>query len=388
MSVRRISILGATGSVGKAAADLVAGAPERFRTEAVAGGRDAAALAATARRLGARFVAIADPAAYVELKAAAADLDAELAAGPDAVVEAARRPADVVVAAIVGMAGLPSTLAACRAGATVAIANKEALVSAGELVLAEARAAGALILPVDSEHSALFQAYEPERAHAVERLTLTASGGPFRDWPKARMAAARVEDALKHPNWTMGAKITIDSATMMNKGLELIEAARLFPVPEDRIDVLVHPQSVIHGMVSYRDGSVVAQLGAPDMRTPLAVALAWPDRMAAPVERLDLAKLGGLTFEPPDEDRFPALALARAALRAGGDRPAVLNAANEVAVAAFLERRIGFLEIAAIVSETLSALPAGAAISLEDVLGADSAARRLARQAIGRRAAA
>jgi len=388
MSVRRVTILGATGSVGKAAADLVAGAPERFRTEAVAGGRDAAALAATARRLGARFVAIADPAAYAELKAAAADLDAELAAGPDAVVEAARRPADVVVAAIVGMAGLASTLAACQPGRTVAIANKEALVSAGELVLAKAKAAGTIILPVDSEHSALFQAYEPERAHAVERLTLTASGGPFRDWPKARMAAARVEDALKHPNWSMGAKITIDSATMMNKGLELIEAARLFPAPEERIDVLVHPQSVIHGMVSYRDGSVMAQLGAPDMRTPIAVALAWPDRMAAPVERLDLAKLGGLTFELPDEDRFPALALARAALRAGGDRPAVLNAANEAAVAAFLDRRIGFLEIAAIVSETLSAMPANAADGLQGVLGADAEARRLARQAIGRRAAA
>ena len=388
MSPRAVSILGATGSVGLATVDLVTGAPERFRAEAVAAGRDAKALADVARRVGARFVAIADPAAYGDLKAACEGLDAELAAGPEAVVEAAARPAEIVVAAIVGLAGLASTLAAIRRGATIALANKEALVSAGEVALEAARRHGAEILPVDSEHSALFQAYEPERAHSVETLTLTASGGPFRQWSRERMAAARVEDALKHPNWDMGAKITIDSATMMNKGLELIEAARLFPLPEDRIDVLVHPQSVIHGMVAYRDGSVMAQLGAPDMRTPIAVALAWPDRMTTPVERLDLARLGGLTFEPPDPERFPALELARSALREGGDRAAVLNAANEVAVAAFLERRIGFLDIAAIVAETLSALPKGAAARLEDVMAADAAARRSADAAIRRRRAA
>ncbi len=318
MTQRAVSILGATGSVGLAAVDLVVGAPERFRMEALAAGRDVEGLAAAAKKSGARFVAIADPAGYAPLKQALAGLDIEVAAGDDAVVEAASRTADVVVAAIVGLAGLAPTLAACRPGVTVALANKEALVSAGEIVLGRARAAGATILPVDSEHSALFQAYEPDRAHAVERLTLTASGGPFREWPREKMASARLEDALKHPNWEMGAKITIDSATMMNKGLELIEAARLFPLPEDRIDIVVHPQSVIHGMVSYRDGSVIAQLGAPDMATPIAVALAWPDRMATPVERLDLARIGQLTFEAPDPARFPALDLARQALRDGG----------------------------------------------------------------------
>lgn len=388
MTQRAVSILGATGSVGQAAVDLVVGAPERFRMEALAAGRDVDGLAAAARRSGARFVAIADPLGYAPLKAALAGLNTEVAAGDDAVLEAASRAADVVVAAIVGLAGLPPTLAACRPGVTVALANKEALVSAGEIVLGRARAAGATILPVDSEHSALFQAYEPDRAHAVERLTLTASGGPFRQWSREKMAAVRLEDALKHPNWEMGAKITIDSATMMNKGLELIEAARLFPLSEDRIDIVVHPQSVIHGMVSYRDGSVMAQLGSPDMATPIAVALAWPDRMATPVARLDLARLGQLTFEAPDPERFPALDLARQALRDGGCRPAVLNAANEAAVAAFLARRIGYLEIAAIVTETLNAQPASAAKSLDDVLVVDAEARRLAAAAIDRRAAA
>ncbi len=388
MTQKRVSILGATGSVGLAAVDLIQGAPERFRTEAVAGGSNAAALAAVARTTGARFVAIADPGQYGALRAACAGLDAELAAGPDAVIEAALRPADVVIAAIVGIAGLASTLAACRPGVTIALANKEALVSAGPVVLARAAAAGATILPVDSEHSALFQVYEPTRAHAVASLTLTASGGPFRDWSTARMAEVRVEDALKHPNWDMGAKITIDSATMFNKGLELIEAARLFPLPEDRIEIVVHPQSIIHGFATYRDGSVMAQMGAPDMRTPIAVALAWPDRMETPVARLNLAAIGSLTFEAPDPERFPALALARAALRAGADRPAILNAANEAAVAAFLDRRIAFLDIAAIVAETLAAVPQGPAATLDDVMAADAAARRFAAAAINRRRAA
>lgn len=388
MTQKSVSILGATGSVGRAAAELVRDAPERFRCAAVAAAKDVEGLAEVARMTNASFVAIADPACFPALKAAMAGQPAELAAGPAAVLEAARRPAEIVVAAIVGLAGLAPTLAACRPGVTVALANKEALVSAGDIVKAAAAEAGATILPVDSEHSALFQAYEPDRAHAVERLTLTASGGPFRTWTHAQMAGARLEDALKHPNWTMGAKITIDSATMMNKGLELIEAARLFPLSEDRIDVLVHPQSVIHGMVSYRDGSVMAQLGAPDMKTPIAVALAWPDRMTTGVERLDLATLGGLSFEPPDEIRFPALALARAALREGGDRPAVLNAANEIAVAAFLARRIAYLDIATIVAETLAAAPSRPAESLAEVSEADAAARRFAAKAITQRSAA
>lgn len=382
MSVKSISILGATGSVGLATVDLVTRTPDRFSVAAVAGGRNAEKLADVARRASADFVAIADTASYGDLKSATTGLDAEIAAGPEAVIEAARRAADVVVAAIVGAAGLEPTLAACRPGVVVALANKEALVSAGPLVLAAAKTAEATILPVDSEHSALFQAYDPAQAAAVDRLTLTASGGPFRDWPAERLATVKVEDALKHPNWEMGAKITIDSATMMNKGLELIEAARLFPLPEDRIDILVHPQSIIHGMASYHDGSVLAQLGTPDMRTPIAVALAWPDRMETPVAPLDLAMLGQLTFEAPDTAKFPAIGLARAALREGGDRPAVLNAANEVAVAAFLDRKIAYLDIARVVETTLNDLATTAPETLSDVIAVDAAARAAAAAAI------
>lgn len=388
MTIRRVSILGATGSVGAAAATLVANAPERFEAVAIAGGRDVEALAQTAKRLNAKFVAIAETSKYATLKQRLADTDIEVAAGADAVVEAARRPADVIVSAIVGAAGLAPTLAACDQGAVVALANKEALVCAGEVALARARRAGATLMPVDSEHSAIFQCFETERAHAVERITLTASGGPFRTLSQAEMANVRLEDALKHPNWDMGAKITIDSATMMNKGLELIEAARLFPVPGKQIDVLVHPQSIIHSMVSYRDGSVLAQLGAPDMQTPIAVALAWPDRMETPTDRLDLAALGQLTFEAPDPVRFPALRLAREALGAGGDRPAVLNAANEVAVAAFLERRIGYLDIARIVEDTLNTLSTAPADTLDRVQAADLSARKAAAAAIQRLKAA
>ena len=388
MSIRHVSILGATGSVGAAAAILVANAPERFEAVAIAGGRDAEALAKTARLVNAKFVAIADTSQYAVLKHLLADTGAEVAAGDDAVVEAAKRPADVIVSAIVGAAGLAPTLAACDQGTVVALANKESLVCAGEVALARAKTAGATLMPVDSEHSAIFQCFEVDRAHAVERITLTASGGPFRTLSLAEMAHVRLEDALKHPNWDMGAKITIDSATMMNKGLELIEAARLFPVPEDQIDVLVHPQSIIRSMVSYRDGSVLAQLGAPDMQTPIAVALAWPDRMATPTDRLDLAALGQLTFEAPDPVRFPALRLAREALSAGGDRPAVLNAANEVAVAAFLARRIGYLDIAGIVEDTLNLLATVPANTLEHVQAADSAARTAATAAIERLEAA
>lgn len=388
MTVKRVSILGATGSVGAAACDLIAGAPERFEAAALAGGRDAEALARTARCLNARFVAIADTSQYHALKQYLDGSGAEVAAGADAVIEAGRYPADIVVSAIVGAAGLEPTLAAADQGAVIALANKESLVCAGDVVLARAAAAGATLMPVDSEHSAIFQCFEIERAHAVERITLTASGGPFRTLSLKEMARVKLEDALKHPNWEMGAKITIDSATMMNKGLELIEAARLFPVDEAQIDVLVHPQSIIHSMVSYRDGSVLAQLGAPDMQTPIAVALAWPDRMETPTERLDLAKLGQLTFEAPDPVRFPALRLARQALQAGGDRPAVLNAANEIAVAAFLAKRIQFLDIAGVVEDVLSLLEARQADTLERVYAADAAARQAAEAAILRLRAA
>jgi 1-deoxy-D-xylulose-5-phosphate reductoisomerase len=375
MTVKTVSILGATGSVGRAAADLVIGAPERFQAEAIAAGSDAEALANLGRELKARFVAVADENRYRDLKNALSGYKCEIAAGAAAVKEAGQRQADIAVAAIVGLAGLESTLAACMTGKTVALANKEALVSAGDVVKAAAATNGAQILPVDSEHSALFQAYEPERAHAVEKLILTASGGPFWKWSKSQIANATLEDALRHPTWDMGSKITIDSATMMNKGLELIEAARLFPLPEDRIDVLIHPQSIIHGMVSYRDGSVMAQLGAPDMQTPIAVALAWPDRMQTPVQRLDLASIGQLTFDAPDPERFPSINLARQALRDGGDRPAVLNASNEVAVAAFLEGRISFMAIVETVMESLAVVPRMHANTLEQVVEVDRQAR-------------
>ena len=388
MNVKRVSILGASGSVGMATVDLIERSPERFETIAIAGGSNASALAEAARRTMAPFVAIADPDRYADLRSAASGLDCELAAGPEAVIEAARRKADIVVAAIVGIAGLAPTLAAAETGADIALANKETLVSAGDLLPRVAAKAGGAVLPVDSEHSALFQVYETERAHALETLTLTASGGPFREWTLERMATAKVEDALAHPNWEMGAKITIDSATMMNKGLELIEAARLFPLPEDRIDILVHPQSVIHGMATYRDGSTLAQMGAPDMRTPIALALSWPDRMPTPTARLDLATLGKLTFEAPDERRFPSLRLAREALRAGGDRPAILNGANEAAVAAFLERRIGYLDIASVVEDALAATPTHDISDLEGVMTADAEARAAAETAIERARAA
>ena len=375
MTVKTVSILGATGSVGRAAADLLIGAPERFQAEAIAAGSDAEALANLGRKLKARFVAVADENRYRDLKNALSGYKCEIAAGAAAVKEAGQRQADIAVAAIVGLAGLESTLAACMTGKTVALANKEALVSAGDVVKAAAATNGAQILPVDSEHSALFQAYEPERAHAVEKLILTASGGPFWKWSKSQIANATLEDALRHPTWDMGSKITIDSATMMNKGLELIEAARLFPLPEDRIDVLIHPQSIIHGMVSYRDGSVMAQLGAPDMQTPIAVALAWPDRMQTPVQRLDLASIGQLTFDAPDPERFPSINLARQALRDGGDRPAVLNASNEVAVAAFLEGRISFMAIVETVMESLAVVPSMHANTLAQVVEVDRQAR-------------
>jgi 1-deoxy-D-xylulose-5-phosphate reductoisomerase len=296
--------------------------------------------------------------------------------------EAALRPADLVVSAIVGAAGLEPTLAAIERGATIALANKECLVSAGTVMTEAVRRHGARLIPVDSEHSAIFQCFELERASRVERLILTASGGPFRSWPRERMARATPAEAVAHPNWSMGAKISVDSATMMNKGLEMIEAFHLFPVRPDQIEVVVHPQSVVHSLVAYVDGSVLAQLGAPDMRTPLAVALAWPDRMPAPVARLDLVSLARLDFEAPDPERFPALSLARECLRAGGGAPTLLNAANEVAVAAFLEGRIGFLDIASVAARTLETVPAERPATLADVRALDAAARRRAAELV------
>jgi 1-deoxy-D-xylulose-5-phosphate reductoisomerase len=355
---RRLAILGATGSIGRSCAQVIAAAPGRFSVVSVAAGRDGAALAKCAIELGAEFAALADPAGYPELKAALAGFDVEIAAGPEAVKEAALRDADLVVAAIVGAAGLEPTFAAIAAGRTVALANKETLVCAGEAVMKTARRVGSTVLPMDSEHNALFQAIGGRDPDTIETMTITASGGPFRQWSVERISTASREQALAHPNWVMGPKVTIDSAGLMNKGLELIEAHHLFGLPADRLDVVVHPQSIVHGFIVFADGSLIAGMASPDMRTPIAHCLAYPDRIASGVRAPDLAALGRLTFERADLERFPALGLAIEALRSGGGAPTALNAANEIAVAAFLSRRIGFGDIARLVASTLSAMTA------------------------------
>lgn len=385
---RRLSILGSTGSIGCSTLDLVERNPEAFEVEVLTANRSVARLAMQAKRFRARLAVVADDAAYDDLKEALSGSGIEVAAGAAAVAEAAARPTDWVMAAIVGAAGLVPTLAAIRQGSVVGLANKETLVCAGSLMTAEVKRCGAQLLPVDSEHNAIFQVLDLEQPESVDRLVLTASGGPFRAFSRADMASVTPAQAVAHPNWDMGAKISVDSATMMNKGLELIEAHFLFNMPEPRIDILVHPESVVHSMVAYVDGSVLAQLGQPDMRTPIAYALAWPERMTTPVERLDLAAIGRLTFEAPDELRFPSLALARAALRAGGTAPITLNAANEEAVAAFLAGRLGFLGIPEIVEGTLEAHPAAPLGSLDEVEAADQAARRTARGLLEARAPA
>ncbi len=381
---RRVTILGSTGSVGQSTADLIARSPECYQVEALVAGNSVEALADQARRLHARFAVVANPQRYRALKDALLGTSIEAAAGPDAVVEAASRPAEWVMAAVVGSAGLESTLVAARRGAMVALANKEALVCAGRLLMDAIEGSGSVLLPVDSEHNAIFQVLEPRHRHAIDRLILTASGGPFRTWSLADMGSATPEQALAHPNWDMGAKISIDSATMMNKGLELIEAHLLFGLSADEIEIVVHPQSVIHSMVAYRDGSVLAQLGTPDMRVPISHALGWPSRIDSPAARLEFATLAPLTFERPDSSRFPSLRLAREALGLGGFAPTVLNAANEVAVAAFLARRIGFLDIARIVEDVLAASSglAGPVESLQQIHAADREARRRAEQVV------
>ena len=380
---RRVSILGSTGSVGCNTVSLIEAEPERYEVKALTAHRNVELLAEQARRLKAKLAVVADDSRYRALKTALAGSGIEAAAGAAALVEAAAMPADWVMAAIVGAAGLAPTLAAVRRGALVALANKEVLVCAGAVVTAEAKRHGARFLPVDSEHNAIFQVFDEARRHAIERIILTASGGPFREKSLAEMERMSPEQAVAHPNWRMGAKISVDSATMMNKGLEVIEAHHLFELPSERIDVVVHPQSVVHGIVCYTDGSMLAQLGSPDMRTPIASTLGWPDRIAAPSPRLDLATLARLTFEAPDPQRFPALRLARGALLDGGTAPTVLNAANEIAVAAFLERRIGFLDIARTVERTLEAMPTRAVESLDDVIAVDRDARETALRAIG-----
>ncbi|MBJ7417246.1 MAG: 1-deoxy-D-xylulose-5-phosphate reductoisomerase [Niveispirillum sp.] len=377
VTTRRVTVLGCTGSVGTNTVELLAAYPDRFHTEALVAGRNVAKLAQQARLLRPALAVVADDSAYADLKEALGGCGIELAAGPAAVVEAASRPAaDWVMAAIVGAAGLAPTLAAVQRGATVALANKEVLVCAGELVMAEVRRCGATLLPVDSEHSAIFQVFDEVLRDRISRLILTASGGPFRTWTRDAMQGVTPAQACAHPNWSMGAKISVDSASMMNKGLELIEAHHLFAMPESQIDVLVHPQSVIHSLVEYVDGSVLAQLGTPDMRTPIAVALAWPDRVATPGDRLDLVKAASLTFESPDPVRFPALGLARRALQSGGAAPTILNAANEVAVAAFLAGNLGFLDIPRVVEKCLATLAHAPLGTLADVEAADAEARR------------
>ena len=380
MALRRtLAILGATGSVGTSTLDLVALHPERFEVTALTAATQVDALADAALRTGAKLAVIDDEALLPRLRERLVGSNCQAATGR-AALNAAATSADLVMAAIVGCAGLEPVMAAIAAGRTVALANKESLVTAGAIMTDAATRHGATILPVDSEHNAIFQCLAGNRSQDVAKLILTASGGPFRQKSLAEMHAMTPEQAVAHPNWSMGAKISVDSATMMNKGLELIEAHHLFALPSDRIDILVHPQSVIHSMVEYVDGSVLAQLGSPDMRIPIASALAWPERMATPAARLDLASIATLTFEQPDAERFPALRLARTALEEGGAAPTVLNAANEIAVAAFLARRIGFGDIAALVERTLGSVAAPPPRSVADVLDIDREARDTVRQ--------
>jgi 1-deoxy-D-xylulose-5-phosphate reductoisomerase len=384
---KRISVLGATGSVGTSTLDLIGRTPNQFEVVALTAQTNVEALAECALRHRAALAVVADASRYQALKERLSGSGIEVAAGAAALIEAAERPADCVMAGISGAAGLGPTMAAVMQGRRVALANKECLVSAGEIFMEAVREAGTELVPVDSEHSGAFQAIGGTDPAAIERIVLTASGGPFRTWSLEQLAHATPQQALCHPNWSMGRKITIDSATMMNKGLELIEAYHLFPVEPHQLEVVVHPQSIVHALVAYRDGSVLAQLASPDMRTPIAVSLAWPSRMAAPTKRLDLVEIGQLSFERTDEGRFRALGLARQAMQQGGMAPAVLNAANEVAVEAFLTGRLGFLQIAQLVAETLEMADSrgllGEATDLTGVLATDASARRLALNLLG-----
>lgn len=386
--VKRVTILGATGSVGRNTLDLVARNRKRFHVEALTAYRDCDGLIALAREFRPQLAVIGDAALYRQLSEGLAGTGVACAAGPEAIVAAAERPVDWIMAAIVGAAGLAATIAGVKQGAQIAIANKECLVCAGEYLTALAHDRGAELLPVDSEHNAIFQVFDQQRPETVEQIILTASGGPFRTLSRAQMRNVTPKQAVAHPNWDMGAKISVDSATCMNKGLELIEAFHLFPVTADQIDILIHPQSVVHSLVSYIDGSVLAQMGSPDMRTPIAYTLSWPERMVAPVARLNLAEIAQLTFEAPDYDRFPALRLARNALVQGGGAPAILNAANEVAVAGFLGGQIGFLTIGDIVAATLENREMAEWLrpldSVQEIIAADEQARRVAQALVQR----
>lgn len=370
---RSITVMGSTGSVGTSTVDLLKRSPELFIVEALTANKNVELLAKQAIELGAKLAVVADPNKYNDLKSALSGSGIEIGAGPGAILEAARRPSDMVMAAIVGFAGLAPTLEAIKRGATILLANKEALVCAGDLMVREVERYRAKLLPVDSEHNAIFQVFDYQNRAGIDHITLTASGGPFRLFTKSQMAEVTPEQALAHPNWDMGAKISIDSATMVNKGLELIEAAYLFDLPEDRIKVLIHPQSIIHSTVSYVDGSVLAQLGAPDMRTPIACALAWPERIHTPVKQLDLAEIGSLTFDDPDCDQFPALNLARDALRE--HKTVVFNAANEIAVDRFLNKEITFSGISKIIEKAISDFVSLSNDNLEEIIELDKEVR-------------
>lgn len=378
LSPRRVTVLGSTGSVGCNTVELLLHHQEKYEIEAITAHSNVERLAEQARLLKPRLAVIADESLYGALKEALNGTGTEAAAGKTALVEAAERPVDWVMAAIVGAAGLAATLAAVRQGAVVALANKESLVCAGSLMMAEVVEHGATLLPVDSEHNAIFQVFDFERRESIDHIIITASGGPFREFDLDAMACVTPEQAIAHPNWKMGAKISVDSATLMNKGLEIIEAHHLFDLPSERIEVVIHPQSVIHSLVAYVDGSVLAQLGSPDMRTPIAYALGWPDRIETPVARLDLAKIANLSFGEPDNDRFPALNLCRQALKVGDGAPTILSAANEIAVHSFLAGKIGFLDIVRIVEKTLEQVPRNGVTSLEDIYGLDAVARETA----------
>jgi len=378
MQPKTVTILGSTGSIGQSSVNLLKLHRERFQVIALTAYNNPEKLAQQAKILGCKKAVIGNEALYKDLKAALSGSNIEVAAGEKAICEAAAIPSDIVVAAIVGAAGLLPTLTAISRGAVIALANKECLVCAGDMVMQQAKQHHATIIPVDSEHSAIFQVFDFAQVQAVEKITLTASGGPFRGLTKAQLQNVTREQALKHPNWSMGAKITIDSATMMNKGLEMIEAFHLFPVNADQIEVIIHPESIIHSMVSYKDGSVLAQMGTPDMSTPIAYALAYPQRMESLAKKLDLVGIGKLQFYAPDEVLFPALALSKAALRTGGNAPLVMNAANEVAVAKFLAGEIAFQDIIKVVSGVLDAIPFAPITSIEEVLIADANARNVA----------
>ncbi len=376
--MKSLTLLGATGTIGVNTLKLVEAHPERFRLNVLTAGDNVKLLAGQARKYNPKRAVIANASLYNELKDALSGTGIEASAGEDAVCEAASMPADVVMSAIVGAAGLKPTLAAIRTGTHIALANKECLVCAGELMNREVKQYGAKLLPVDSEHNAIFQMFDANHPEWVEQITITASGGPFRNLTREQMKDVTPEQAVKHPNWNMGAKISVDSATLMNKGLELIEAFYLFPVKAEQLNVIIHPQSIVHCLIQMVDGSVLAQMSQPDMITPIAHALAWPERIAAPVKKLNLAEIGNLQFETPDETRFPCLALAKAALKAGGNAPTVLNAANEIAVGRFLRNEIKFLDIAAVVEKTLKKMDTGVLTTIDDVLSCDAQARTFA----------